>query len=422
MKVIDINKNKYNLHFIQTNKFKTTLIKVVFSSDIKKEELAIRNLLLNNLLFSSARYNTLRKMAIQKDELFGIDLYCKTYKRGTLALSEINLTSLADKYIEKGSLKKGLEFLFDIINNPNIKNNQFDETAFKINYDRLKTAITNEENDPLFCAYKEFKNMIGTNKYGISSLGNIKDLEKITPSNLYKYYKKFLLENQVDIYIVGNTNQKELEEIIEKNIKWLKHKNTYQNKQETYTKNFQEKEKSSKFNQSKLIMGGSIKELTQHEKLYEGIVYNIIIGNSPNSKLFQNVREKHSLAYSISSSINRLEGCFMIHAGISYKNKEQAKQEIYNQIENMKKGKFTNKELQDAKQAILSIMREIDEYPGSMLDHYINYLYFGNEKLKIQKEEIKKITKEDIIKVANKINIDTVFVLKEEQNGNTKSK
>ena len=59
-------------------------------------------------------------MAIKKDDLFGIDLYSKTYKRGSLALSEISLTALSDKYTEKGSLKKGLEFMFDIINNPNI--------------------------------------------------------------------------------------------------------------------------------------------------------------------------------------------------------------------------------------------------------------------------------------------------------------
>ena len=402
MRIVDIKKDKYNLHFIKTNKFKTTLVKVIFSNNLKKEELTIRNLLLNNLLFSSAKYNTLRKMAIKKDDLFGIDLYSKTYKRGSLALSEISLTALSDKYTEKGSLKKGLEFMFDIINNPNTKDNKFDDVAFKINYDRLKTSIINEEDDPMFCAYKGFKEMIGNDKiYGTSSLGTIKDLEKKTPSSLYNYYKKFLSENQIDIYVVGNFNEKEIEKVFENNINWTNRNSSYQ---------------------SKIIMGGNINNLTEHEKLYDGIIYNIILGNSPNSKLFQNVREKYSLAYSISSSINRLEGSFFIYAGISYDNVDKTKQEIYKQIEDMKQGKFLKKDVKDAKQAILSIMKEIDEYPGSMLDHYMNYLYFGNEKLVTQKEEINKITKEDIVRVANKINIDTIFVLKEETNGKNKSK
>ena len=423
MRIVDIKKDKYNLHFIKTNKFKTTLVKVIFSNNLKKEELTIRNLLLNNLLFSSAKYNTLRKMAIKKDDLFGIDLYSKTYKRGSLALSEISLTALSDKYTEKGSLKKGLEFMFDIINNPNTKDNKFDDVAFKINYDRLKTSIINEEDDPMFCAYKGFKEMIGNDKiYGTSSLGTIKDLEKITPSSLYNYYKKFLSENQIDIYVVGNFNEKEIEKVFENNINWTNRNSSYQNKIGNYEKDFSCKEIESKFNQSKIIMGGNINNLTEHEKLYDGIIYNIILGNSPNSKLFQNVREKYSLAYSISSSINRLEGSFFIYAGISYDNVDKTKQEIYKQIEDMKQGKFLKKDVKDAKQAILSIMKEIDEYPGSMLDHYMNYLYFGNEKLVIQKEEINKITKEDIVRVANKINIDTIFVLKEETNEKNKSK
>ena len=423
MRIIDIKKDKYNLHFIKTNKFKTTLVKIVFSNDLKKEELTIRNLLLNNLLFSSAKYNTIRKMAIKKDDLFGIDLYSKTYKRGSLVLSEISLTALSDKYTEKGSLNKGLEFMFDIINNPNIKDNKFDEVAFKINYDRLKTSIINEKDDPMFCAYKGFKEMIGNDKiYGTSSLGTIQDLEKVTPSNLYDYYKKFLSENQIDIYVVGNFNEKEIEKVFENNINWINKNSSYKNKIGNYEKNFSCKELDSKFNQSKIIMGGNINKLTKHEKLYDGIIYNIILGNSPNSKLFQNVREKYSLAYSISSSVNRLEGSFFIYAGISYDNIDKTKQEIYKQIEDMKQAKFSSKDVKDAKQAILSIMKEIDEYPGSMLDHYMNYLYFGNEKLITQKEEIKKITKEDVVRVANKIDIDTIFVLKEETNGKNKSK
>ena len=78
--------------------------------------------------------------------------------------------------------------------------------------------------------------------------------------------------------------------------------------------------------------------------------------------------------------------------------------------------KISSKSLKDAKEVVLSIIKEVDEYPGAILDHYFNFLYLENESLKKQKEEIKKITKEDIVRVANKINIDTIFLLKEGQN------
>lgn len=417
MKIKDINKENYKLHLIKTNKFKTILVKVVFWNELKKEELTLRNMLIKNLLFSSAQYNTLRKMAIKKDELFSVDLYSRTYRRGGQILSEINLSSLSEEYLEKDGLQESLKFLFEIINNPNVKDGKFEEESFQINHDKLKSAIQNEKEDPMYYSYTKFKEMIDKNqKYGPSILGTLEDLEKITPENLYKYYKKFLTNNQVDIYIVGNFNEDKVTKIIEKEAKFksINLKKVKINK--GYKKNYSIKEEQSKFNQSKIILGGSIDKLTSHEKLYAGIVYNIILGNSPTSKLFKNVREKKSFAYNISSSINRLDGLFFIYAGISLKNEQQAKQEIYKQMNRMKEGKFTNQEIKNAKQVILSIIKEVDEYPGSILDHYMNYLYFENEKLSKQKEEINKVTKEDVVRVANKINIDTVYLLKEQSN------
>ena len=157
----DINKNGYKLHLIKTNKFKTVLVKIVFWNKLQKEDLTLRNMLVNNLLFSSARYNTIRKMAIKKEELFSAELFSRNYRRGTQIITEINLSVIEDNYSEEESLKNSIEFLFDIINNPNIKNNKFDETSFKINYEKLKSAIKREKENPMYWCYQEFKKLIG---------------------------------------------------------------------------------------------------------------------------------------------------------------------------------------------------------------------------------------------------------------------
>lgn len=417
MRIKDIDKKGYKLHLIKTNKFKTVLVKIVFWNKIKKEELALRNLLVNSLLFSSKNYDTPRKMAIKSDELFSMDLYNKTYRRGNYVLSEINVSLIEDKYSSEGVLKQGIEFLFDIVNNPHVEDNKFDIKSFKVNYGRLETAIRNESENPSYYAYKRFKEEIGSDKtFTNSLLGTIEELSKITEENLYDYYKKFINENFIDIYVVGNINFKELEKLIEDNFKPNEREIKYSLKEVSYEKEFTSLEEDSKYNQSKLLLGASLSKLTKHEKLYEAILYNIILGNSPNSKLFQNVREKKSFAYSIASSINRLDGLLYIYVGISSKNKEETKEEVLKQIEEMKQGKFTEANIKNAKQVILSVIKEVDEYPGAILDHYMNYLYFGNEKLVNQKQEIKKIRKEDIVKVANKINIDTIYLLKESSN------
>lgn len=416
MKVKTIEKKGYKLHLLKNKDFKTVLVKIVFWNEIKKEELSIRNMLVNSLLFSSLTYNTSRKMAIKKEELYNADVYSRNYRKANQVLSEISLSVLDDKYTEKGNLKDALAFASDCINKPNIIGGKFDDNLFKINYEKLKTAIVSERENSTYYAFKRFREEIGEDKIFTSSLvGTLEDLEKITPNTLADYYHSFLKNNHIDIFVIGDINFKEIEKDIEELFDFEERDIPYTKLDNCYDKDFTEKEEDSKFSQSKLFMGGSIKEFTEHEKLYEGLLYNIIFGNSPNSKLFQNVREKNSFAYTVSSSINRLDGLFHIYSGISYKNYEKTKEEIFKQLEEMRQGKFSLKDLKDAKEVVLSIMNEVDEYQGSILDHYFNRLYFGSEEIKKQKEEIKKVTKEDLVTLSNKIKIDTIFLLKEEE-------
>ena len=115
--------------------------------------------------------------------------------------------------------------------------------------------------------------------------------------------------------------------------------------------------------------------------------------------------------------MNRLDGMFIINAGISDRNYEDSKNEIYKQLELMKEGDFSLKEIKNAKEAILSILKEINDSPNPIINHYHNYLYNNADTIEEQKEAIKAITKDDIIKVAKKINIDTIYLLKEDNNG-----
>lgn len=415
MKIKTLDKNGYRLHLIKSNNFKTISFKIVFWNELKKEDLAYRNMLVNNLLFSSHKYNTNRKIAIRKEELYSADIYGKTYRKGTQIVTEICLSSIEDKFAEEGNFRESLEFLFDCINNPNINNGAFDETSFNITKDNITNSIKSEKENPNFEAYQKYKELIGKDKVFVGSiLGTLEDVENITPSSLYEYYKTFFDDNHIDIYVLGNVEEKDILDI-DKYLKFGSNHISYTSTYVNYEKDYSEKEEDSKFNQSKLFMGGSIKSLTEHEKKYESIIYNIILGNSPTSKLFQNIREKMSYAYTISSSINRLDGMFVISAGISSKNYESTKNEVMNQIKEMKQGLFNDKDINDAKEVILNIIEEINDNPWSIIDHYNNYLYFGADTIENQIQEINKIQKDDIVNVANKINIDTVFLLKEDE-------
>ena len=414
MNINTIDKQGYKLHIIENKDFKTILVKTIFWEKLKKEELTLRNMLINNLLFSSKNYKTQKELNIKEEELYGVTIGGGNYRKGTHIFSELNLSVIEDKYAEEGLFQKGLKFFFDILLNPNVTDNSFDEKSFNIIYERLKSDISREKENPSYYSLIEYKKLLGKSKpFSASVEGNLPDLEKINPHNLYNYYNSFFKTNNIDIFVIGNIKAHEVETAISKLFNPEKRTTTKNELYITYEKPYTETEKNSNFSQSRLVMGGSLNQLSVYEKKYPALAYNIILGNSPNSKLFKNVREKNSYAYSISSSINRLDGMFYVHAGISKENYESTKKEIVKEMQNMKQGKFTAQDLKNAKEVLISLLREITDYQGAIVDSHFNNLYMDSDPIKDQITNIKNITKEDVIRVANKINIDTIFLLKE---------
>lgn len=419
MEIKSIKKEGYNLHLLKNKNFKTILTKVIFWEPFNEEEITIRNMLMNNLLFSSKNYKTHKEITIKEEDLYGAALGGGNYRKGNYIFSEFYLSTIEEKYTEKNLLDKSYEFLFDIIQNPNVDKNKFNSENFNINYEFSKTQINSEKEKPGYYALTRYKKLLGESKpFAFPIEGNITELEKITEENLYEFYQKFAKNSNIDIFVTGNINFDKIEKIIDKYFKLKENRKTLENISVSYEKPFTETKIKSNFAQSRLVMGGKTSHLSDHEKKYESIIFNIIFGSSPNSKLFKNVREKHSYAYSITSSFVRLDEMFYITAGISKENYEDTKKQITHELEEMKQGHFTLKDIKNAKEVILGLIEEIDDYQGAIIDHYFNYLYLESDTLKNQKEEIKKITKEDIIKFAKKINIDTIFLVEEDENGN----
>ena len=141
-------------------------------------------------------------------------------------------------------------------------------------------------------------------------------------------------------------------------------------------------------------------------------MYNTILGGGANSKLFQNVREKESLAYSAGSSYIRRKNVILIQTGIEIENYDKAVKIIEEQLQDMKKGKISDEEFNSAKQLITSSIELIEESKEDMITFYFDQNLF-DEHLNVTeyKEMIKKVTKEDVIKVAQKVKEDTIYFL-----------
>lgn len=165
--------------------------------------------------------------------------------------------------------------------------------------------------------------------------------------------------------------------------------------------------------QGKLLLGLDI-NLDDEKYKYHTLIYNSILGGSANSKMFQNVREKAHLAYVASSNYLRYKSNIFINCGIEIRNYEKALELIKKQIDDMKNGNFSEKDIEDAKTGIIANVKTISDEQ----DAEVSYC-FGQElsQNKISVEEyikiIQNVTKEDIINIANKVKINTIYFLRD---------
>ena len=410
-----IEEVSYNLHLIKTNKFKTLFFKVILSEKLIKDDITIRNLLLDNLLSSSLDYPTMRDVSIKRQDLYGASISMVSRRIGNHAFIEYTMSILNPRFTEESMLKDSIEFYSNLLYKPNVKNGSFDEELFEMSKENLRKEILMTNERPDVYGFTRFKECIDKNaEFSYHQSGYLQDLDSITSSSLYEYYNHVLDNDICDIYVIGDFDFNEVELLIKDNFRFKNTKRT--DSYEIVLSNDRNKKEvieDSSFNQSKLFIGFKLTDFNLHDKKYALILFNIIFGNSPESRLFKEVREEKSLAYSITSAYRRLDNFYYVSAGISYNNYEKVLSIIKKCLADIQNNGITDEELDKAKVLYLSILNDAMESPSSIVDLYFTELYFGNDSFEKQLKMSQSITKEDIIRVANLLKIDTIYLLKE---------
>lgn len=415
MQYIKKDLGSYNLHIIKTNKFKTVTIKVIFHSPIVKEEITKRNVLQDILLQSTKNYSTKRDMIIETEDLYAADVYNNTQRWGNYIMTSFTLQVLNDKYTEEGNLEKTIEFLHEIIYNPDVEDNKFKNDKLSLVKNNCEIALSSLKENPRdysIIRLREAYDKEGPISYRM--LGYKEDLDKITCENLYEYYEKVMDKDFVDIFVVGNINPDEITTMIKENFKFRKIKKLrvpYElDIKKPRSRRLLAKETTNN-TQSKLAIACPLSKMTDDEKNYALVLANMIFGGGTDSKLFKDVREKNSLCYTIFSSLSKLDNLITICAGIDKTNYNKTVEVTTKILEELKKGKFSEKDLKTAKQIYSTSIESIEENPNNLINEYLTEMVTGLDNYRDRIEKMNKVTKKDIVNALKKIHMDTIFLL-----------
>ncbi len=410
-------------HCIKTDLYKTDISCVIITTPLKRDMVTKNALIPFMLRRGTEKHPTLYEISKEMENMYGASFNCGIDKMGDNVILKFYIESISNEYAlnNENILKMNIENLLDIVFNPIQKNGLLNDEFFKIEKENLKKVIESKiDNKDSYSLDACIKAMYGEDKFGLYKYGYIEDIDKITIEEISKYYNELIQNSKIDIFISGNIDENYIKELLldNENIKKLKPRteNYILNNEFTESKQIVDKvnevTEKMEVSQGKLVLGLDI--LSNVENLQAiALVYNAILGDGANSMLFQNVREKASLAYSAKSIFVKQKLNIFIRCGIQIENYQKAIDIIKVQLDNIKNGEFSEDDIKNAKIYLISGIRNIEEEQDTEVVYYI-----GQEisKTNLTVEEyisnIEKVSKNDILEVAKNVNLNTIYFLK----------
>ena len=392
---------------IETKKFKTNVYALYLTIPLTKENVTYNALIPTVLKRGCEKYNNQLEISKKLEEMYDATFGIGITKVGNNEVLKFYLESLNNNYLPNNEdlSKTSIEMLLNIVMKPYLVNGKFDDDYVEQEKENLKKVIeSRKDNKDTYATNRLLEEMFKEEPYGLYKFGNIDEIDNITSKKLYEKYKELIKNSEKYLYIVGDVENLNIESynIDEKEI--------------TISKEFPvkilEKENIVKeqmdVTQGKLVIGLN----TPNNKQEVIALYNTILGKGANSKLFLNVREKEGLAYSAGSTYLKRNNAIIISTGIEVLKYNKAVEVIKNQLKDMEDGNITEKEMKDAKQFINAGLNLINESSENMIEYRFDKDLY-NEEIDIEKyrKEIEEIKKEDIVKVAKQIKIDTIYFL-----------
>lgn len=407
-------KENINLYYFPTNKFKTTSVGFYIKRPLCREE-CTKNALLSMILKRSCpRFEKSTDLLRYLDNLYGVSFQTNVHKKGEMQIISANFQFINDKFIDDDIDILGS--VLDLSGDCLLNQKSFNEEYLSQEKENLKSQIMSVINDKRSYASKRcIEIMCKDEPYGISSIGYVDDIDKITAEDLISHYRDTFIKSPVDIFVTGDADIKRVAEKI---------KNMYfgidvtedakcscdVKKDVIEVKNTEEEQPVA---QGKLCMGFRTNTFITDADYPALMMYNAILGCGIFSKLFNNVREKLSLCYYASSSIISLKGIMTINSGIEVKNFKRAYDEILLQMDDIKNGKISETEMSAALLGTINLINSVRDNPVAVYDYFLGGIISGDlVLLDTLAEKIRNVKKEDIVKVSEKIRLDTVYFLK----------
>ncbi len=406
-----------NLHVLPTKQYKTIRIFIRFTARLQQEVITKRSLLSSMLETNSLNYPDQTKLSAKLAELYGASFGLSVRKKGNLHWLNVGISFVNGEYVNDPNLfSQAVDFLKEVLFYPNIKNQQFDQLTFDLEKNNLRLYLESLKADKQTFASYALQELYFENspEQKIPSLGVVEEIDKITARSLAAYYQEMMANDQIDIFVVGDVDPDKAAEAVGQlpfEPRETAHPELFYTQPQVNI--VKERQVREPIVQAKLNLAYQTNVYYDEPERFALMVFNGLFGGFPHSKLFMNVREKESLAYYASSSVDTFRGFMSVQTGIDEKNRNQVLRLIHEQLESLRNGEITDLELAQTKamlrnQYLLSLDSPQAAIEASFLDSWLPETKLSDEEWL---KRMESVTIKEIQQVAEQIELQAIFFL-----------
>ncbi|OWR27902.1 peptidase M16 [Saccharibacillus sp. O23] len=410
---------RIRIHVLPTKRFKTFAVSLYAGAPLAEETVTPFALTPFVLRRGNASYPETIQFRERLEELYGAGFGFDVYKRDGSQIVQFRMDTINDAFVrtEESLLENSLAFLGETLTRPALENGVFKSKFVDAERDNVRKkldAIIN--NKARYAGARALEEMFAGEAYRLNALGKREALDELDAAALHESYRKWLSEASLDLYVVGDTTLEEVRGIVHRyfDLAGPGH--------EPYVYKRSEKnegvgnprivKETMDVSQGKLNIGFKTSIDYADDRYAAALVYNGILGGYPHSKLFQNVREKASLAYYASSQYEPHKAFGTIQSGIEIGNYDRALEIIRLQLDAMKAGEITETELSQTQAMLGNDLREVRDSAFQMIHHDFGGRLSGRERSVSELiEQVESMTAEQVAEAAQDFRLDTIYFL-----------
>ncbi|NLN06977.1 MAG: insulinase family protein [Firmicutes bacterium] len=400
-----------------TEKFKTILVQLFFHRQLRQEDVTQSALLPAVLQRGTVRYPSRRQLVLHLEKLYGAELTADIVKKGECQLVVYTLDLVHDQYLpgENRLLRDGLQILHELLTNPVLENGAFKEEYVRQEKEQHEKVIKGLINDKIAYAIERcLQEMCRDEPFSVFKYGTLEKLREIDAASLYGFYRSFLRESPAELHLIGDLDPERTFALVQDIFRFARGTGAELPPTQVHipVEGVRYVTEELDVNQGKLVLGFRTGLTYANADYFALLLYNGILGGFPHSKLFQNVREKASLAYYAYSRLEKHKGLMLISSGIEFKNYEKTLDIIRKQVADMAAGNFSKEDFDNTYSGLRNQFLLEEDNPAALINRTVDGMLAGKVRTTADLlNKLRSVTRDDVVRIAGQVKLDTVYFM-----------